>query len=89
MVFIDLKKTYDRVLREILWKTLEKKGIYEVTMIVRTQKEVTEDFSIKIDLYQELSLSPYFFTLVFDVLIGYIQDVVSKCMYFANDMIQC
>jgi len=27
MVFIDLKKAYDRIPREMLWKCLEKKGV--------------------------------------------------------------
>ena len=62
LVFIDLEKGYDRVLREILWKALEKKGVriayiraikdmYEgVSTSVRTQDGTTEDFSITVGL---------------------------------------
>ena len=64
LVFIDLEKAYDKVSREILWKTLENKGvrityiiaindIYErASSSVRTQDEATEYFPITIGLHQ-------------------------------------
>ena len=55
--------------------------------IIKTPPLVVEDFSIKIGLHQGSSLSLYLFTLVLDVLTKYIQDVVSKCMLFVDDIV--
>jgi len=99
LVFIDLDKAYDRVPREILWKTLEKKvvriayiraikDIYEGTSTsVRTQDGATEDFPIKIRLHQGSTLSHYLFTLVLDVLTEHIQELAPRCMLFTDDVV--
>ena len=57
------------------------------TTSVKTQGEVTEDFPIKINLHQRSSLSPYFFTLVLDILTRHIQVTAPKCMFFVDDII--
>lgn len=61
LIFIDLENAYDRVLKEILWKALEKEGVriayirviqdmYEgVSTRVQIQDEETDDFPITID----------------------------------------
>ena len=59
----------------------------EATTSVRTQGKVTEDFHIKISLHQGSSLSHYLFTLVLDVLTEHIQDAISKCMLFIDDIV--
>jgi hypothetical protein len=78
MIFIDLKKTYDKVPRNIMWWTLQKHKILTkyITLIkymydnvvtsVRTSDRDTNDFSINIGLHQGSVLSPYLFALVID-----------------------
>ena len=92
MVFIDLKKAYDRVPRDVLWKALKKKGVgvayiqaiqdmYNgVLTKVRTPRGETKDFPIRIGLHQGSSLSPYLFNLVVDVLTESIKEDVPMCM---------
>ncbi|KAH1193991.1 Retrovirus-related Pol polyprotein from type-2 retrotransposable element R2DM [Glycine max] len=99
LIFIDLEKTYDRVPREILWKALEKKGVrvayiraiqdmYDrVLTSVRTQGGESDDFPITIGLHQGSTLSPYLFTLILDVLTEQIQEIASRCMLFADNIV--
>ena len=99
MVFIDLKKAYDRVSREVLWEYLEKKGV-PVTYIravkdmyegmqtsVRNSAGVTEYFPVDIELNQGLTLNPFLFTIIMDELTREIQDEVPWCMLFTDDIV--
>ena len=68
MVFINLEKVYDRVLRGVLWRCFEKKGMSPVYIRVikdmyeggktrvRTAGGVIDDFCVGIGLHQGLSL---------------------------------
>jgi Reverse transcriptase (RNA-dependent DNA polymerase) len=78
MVFIDLEKTYDKISKNVMWWTLEKKKVstkYVVfikdiyTNIVTSVKSCDDKsnvFSIKIGLHQGSAMSLYIFTLVMD-----------------------
>ncbi|PKA65711.1 integrator complex subunit 11 [Apostasia shenzhenica] len=84
LIFIDLEKAYDKVLREVLWRVLEKKEIctayiqvikdmYEgAVTCVRTQGGLTKDFPITVGLYQGSALSLYLFALIMEVMTRHI-----------------
>jgi Reverse transcriptase (RNA-dependent DNA polymerase) len=73
-----LEKTYNKISRNIMWWTLEKKRVLRkyVTLIndmyanivtcVRACDGKSDAFSINIGLHQGSTLSPYIFTLVMD-----------------------
>jgi hypothetical protein len=99
MIFIDLEKTYDKVLRNVMWWALQKhkvsskyitiiKDMYDnVVTSVRTSDGDTNDFPINIGLHQGSTLSLYLFALVMDEVIRDIQDGIPWCMFFADDVV--
>ena len=78
IVFIDLEKAYDKIPRNVMRLALDKhkvptkyvgliKDMYNnvvTSASVRTSDGDTDDFPIKIGLYQGSALSPYLFALV-------------------------
>ena len=100
VVFVDLEKAYDRVLRSVVWEVLKKRGvggtymkivkaIYDgVTTKIKTRTEVSKNFEVKLRVHQGSALSPYLFILVLDELLkGLMVHEVPWCMLFADDMV--
>jgi len=55
---------------------------------VSTHDGATDDFSIRIWLHQEPTLSPYIFTLVFYMrLTEHIQELTPRCILFTDDIV--
>jgi hypothetical protein len=99
MIFIDLKKVYDKVPRNAMWWALQKykvssryisliKDIYDnIVTSVRISDGDTNDFLINIGLHQGSALSPYLFALIMDKVTRDIQCGIPWCMLFADDVI--
>jgi hypothetical protein len=99
MVFVDLKKAYDRVPRKVLWWAIIVIGVPEkyVKVVqamyrdartqVRTEAGTTDQFSVVVGLHQGSALSPYLFLLVMDALTSDIQKRAPWCILFADDIV--
>jgi len=99
MVFIDLEKTYDKMSREVLWWTLMKMGVHikyiditrdmyvGVVANVRTCGGITSDFFITIGLHQGSALSSFLFAIMMDEITRAIQNKISWCMLFSDDIV--
>jgi Reverse transcriptase (RNA-dependent DNA polymerase) len=98
MIFIDLEKAYDKIPRNIMWWALKRKLVPTkyVTLIKEYTNAVTcvracdgesDTFPIKIGLHQGSALSLYIFTLVMDEITKDIQENISWCILFADDVV--
>jgi Reverse transcriptase (RNA-dependent DNA polymerase) len=99
MIFIDLEKLYDKILRNIMWWALKRKLVptkyvilikYMYTNIVtcvRACDGESDTFPIKIGLHQGSALSLYIFTLVMNENTKDIQGDIPWCMLFADDVV--
>ena len=79
MCFVDLEKPFDVVPRKVLEWSMRKKGIpdvlvrpvmslYEGTKArVRVDSGLLKEFEVKVGMHQGSVLSPFFFTVIVDV----------------------
>ena len=101
MVFVDLEKAYDRILRDLIWWSLRKRVLEEhyITLIrdmyersktkVRTLTGSTKEFQIDVGLHQGSALSPLLFIVIFDVLTESKGTDPPNTMLFADDLVIC
>ena len=99
MVFVDLEKAYDRVLRDLIWWAMRKRSIPKgyVKMIedmyrgtktrVDTRCGRTEYFEVKVGLHQGSALSPLLFIIIMDVLAEEARSKPPWAMLFADDLV--
>ena len=100
-MFVDLEKAYDRVLRELMWWALRKKGVEEVYVkaildtytdcktAVRTHVGTTASFEVGVGLHQGSALSPLLFIIIIDVISENIATPPPRTMLFADDLALC
>jgi hypothetical protein len=99
IIFIGLKKAYNKLPMNVMWWVLQKhkisskyitliKDMYDnVVTSVRTSDGDTNDFPVNIGLHQKSALSPYLFALVIYEVIRDIQGGISWRMLFADDVV--
>jgi Reverse transcriptase (RNA-dependent DNA polymerase) len=98
IIFINLKKVYDKIPKNIMWWTFKKKWALTkyITLIkdmytnvltyVRACDGESDAFPNKIGLRQESMLSQYIFILVINDIKKYMQGDIPWCMVFADDV---
>ena len=79
IMFVDLKKAYDSVLRNALWTVLAKCGVPSSIIRsfhdgmqagVRVGSTVTDSFEVRNGLRQGCTMAPVFFNVYFNAIVG-------------------
>ena len=99
VVLVDLEKASDRVLREVIWWSLRKKGILEreikaimemytnIKTSIKVEYTRSESLDVKVGVHQGSILSPLLFALVVDEVTKNIREGVVKEMLYADDIV--
>ena len=101
LIFVDLEKAFDQVLREVIrfalwWKGVPEYLIVEVMSLykgrktaVLVDKELSRLFSVKVSVHQGSSLSRFLFIMVMDVLIEDVRYGLLMEFLYADDLVLC
>ena len=99
MCFVDLEKKFDRVPRGVLEQAMRKKGIPEAMVRammslhegaktrVRVGLVLSEEFEVKVGLYQGSALLPLLFVIVVDVITESVKSGLISKMLYVGDLI--
>ena len=99
MAFVDLEKAFDRVPRKVIWWALRKLGVDEwiVRLVqgmysnarsrVRVGKGYSDEFEVKVGVYQGSVLSPLLFIIVLEALSREFRCGVPWGDLYADDLV--
>ena len=99
MVFVDLKKAYDRVPRYLIWWAMRKRSVPEGYVMViqdmyrgtktrvKTRCGRTEYFEVKVGLHQGSAQSPFLFILIMDAFAEEARTKPPWAILFADDFV--
>ena len=100
-MFVDLKKAFNQVPREVICFALKQKGVPEYLVngvmslykdcktAVSVDGELSSSFSVKVGVHQGSVLSPLLFIMVMDVLTEDVRDGSLMELLYADDFVLC
>ncbi|VDL78169.1 unnamed protein product [Nippostrongylus brasiliensis] len=98
LAFLDLKKAYDRLPREVLWRSLREREVSEhlIQIIrdmysgsratIRTPQGFTKKVDIAVAVHQGSALSPILFLLTLDSMVSHLIEDPLKTILYAGDI---
>ena len=101
MVFVDLKKAFDRILRVLIENSLRRKGLVEcyvktvmkmyeeVLSQVKVGGEASKEFTVRVGIHQGSILSPFIFAVVMDVVTEEVAKEGHALMYADGLVLIC